>query len=72
MSTDTHTLAEQARHMGYRTSEQIINRLERFLIKNEAYLARHKARGTHTSHDDTLAEDCCVIGLCIQLLQEAT
>jgi hypothetical protein len=40
MTTDTHTLAEQARRMGYRTSEQIINRLSRMIVRNEAYLAR--------------------------------
>ena len=72
MSTDTHTLAEQARRMGYRSSEQIINRLERMIIRNEAYLARRATRGTHTSHDDTTAEDMTVIALCCELLKEAS
>jgi hypothetical protein len=69
MTTDTHILAEQARRMGYRTSEQIINRLERMIIRNGSYLARRSARGTHTSHDDTTAEDMAVIALVIELLE---
>jgi hypothetical protein len=72
MSTDTHTLAEQARRMGYRSSEQIINRLERMIVRNEAYLSRRAARGTHTPTDDAIAEDCAVAALVIELLQEAT
>jgi hypothetical protein len=69
MSNDIHTLAEQARRMGYRTSEQIINRLERMIVRNAAYLARRSARGTHTSHDDTTAEDMAVVALIIEILE---
>ena len=71
MSTDIHTLAEQARRMGYRTSEQVINRLERMIARNEAYLSRRAARGTHTPTDDAIAEDCAVAALVIELLREA-
>ena len=73
MSTDVHiqTLAEQARRLGYHTSEQIINRLERMIIRNSAYLSRRAARGTHTPTDDAIAEDCAVAALVIELLQEA-
>jgi len=69
MSTDTHTLAEQARRMGYRSSEQIINRLERMIVRNAAYLTRRAARGTHTPTDDAIAEDCAVAALVIELLE---
>jgi hypothetical protein len=72
MATDIHALADQARRMGYRSSEQIINRLERMIIRNEAYLSRRSARGTHTPTDDAIAEDCAVAALVIELLQEAT
>jgi hypothetical protein len=71
MNTDVHTLAEQARRMGYRTSEHIINRLERMIVRNEAYLTRRAGRGTHTPTDDAIAEDCAVAALVIELLQEA-
>jgi len=72
MSTDVHiqTLAEQARRLGYHTSEQIINRLERMIIRNSAYLSRRAARGTHTPTDDAIAEDMAVCALVIELLQE--
>jgi hypothetical protein len=70
MSTDVHTLAEQARAMGYSDRKRVVNRLERFLIRNESYLKRRAARGTHTSHDDTLAEDCAVVSLVLTWLQE--
>ena len=69
MSTDIHMLADLARQLGYHTSEQIINRLERMIIRNEAYLSRRAKRGTHTSHDDTTAEDMAVIALVIELLR---
>jgi len=69
MSTDTHTLAEQARRRGYRSSEQIINRLERMIVRNEAYLSRRAAHGTHTPTDDAIAEDCAVAALVIELLE---
>jgi hypothetical protein len=71
MSTDIHTLAEQARRLGYHTSEQIINRLERMIARNESYLSRRAARGTHTPTDDAIAEDCAVAALVIEVLQEA-
>jgi len=71
MSTDVHTLAEQARRLGYRTSEQIINRLERIIARNESYLSRRASRGTRTPTDEALAEDGCVFALIIELLQEA-
>jgi len=71
VSTDVHTLAEQARRLGYRTPAQIVNRLTRMIVRNESYLSRRAARGTHTSHDDTTAEDMAVIGLVCELLQEA-
>jgi len=72
VSTDVHTLAEQARRLGYRSSEQIINRLERMIIRNESYLSRRAARGTHTGTDDAIAEDMAVCALVIQLLEETT
>ena len=72
MSTDVHTLAEQARRLGYRTPAQIAARLTRMIIRNESYLSRRAARGTHTPTDDAIAEDCAVAALVIELLQEAT
>jgi hypothetical protein len=71
MSVDIHDLAEQARAMGYRTSGQLISRLERMLIRNESYLSRRAALGRRTAYDEVLAEDCAVIGLVIQMLEEA-
>ncbi len=71
MSTDVHTRAVQARQLGYHSAEQIINRLERMIIRNESYLSRRAARGTHTPTDDAIAEDMAVCALVIQLLQEA-
>ena len=73
MSTDVRIqeLAEQARRLGYRTNEQIINRLERMIIRNESYLSRRASRGTHTPTDDSISEDMVVVALVIELLQEA-
>jgi hypothetical protein len=70
MSTDVHTLAEQARAMGYVTSEQIINRLHRMIIRNESYLKRRAARGTRTPTDEAISEDSVVAALVIELLQD--
>jgi len=47
MSTDVYTLAEQARRLGYRSSEQIINRLERMIIRNESFVPASSTRHTH-------------------------
>jgi len=73
VSTDVRIqeLAEQARRLGYRTNEQIINRLERMIIRNESYLSRRASRGTHTPTDDSISEDMVVVALVIELLQEA-
>jgi hypothetical protein len=57
--------------MGYRTSEHIVNSLERMIVRHEAYLSRRAARGTHTPTDDAIAEDCAVAALVIELLKEA-
>ncbi len=51
MSTDVHTRAVQARQLGYHSAEQIINRLERMIIRNESYLSRRAARGTRNEEN---------------------
>lgn len=67
---DIHALAEDARRLGYTSREQVINRLTRRIVRDQSYLERRKSRGTHTSHDDTTAEDAVVLALAIEMLQE--
>jgi hypothetical protein len=66
---DIDELAHSAQRLGYRNTEQVVNRLTRMIVRNKAYLQRRQSRGTHTSHDDTTAEDMAVIGLVIQVLE---
>ncbi len=69
MSTvDINELAEQAARLGFLTSEQVCRRLHRSIVRNQAYLERRRARGTHTPTDDAIAEDCACMARAIELL----
>jgi hypothetical protein len=67
-NVDFAELAQYAKQLGYRDRELIANRLARMVVRDYAYLNRRRSRGTHTSHDDTTAEDMAVIALTIKLL----
>ena len=71
VSIDIHELAAQARAMGYIQPAQIVRRLTQMIARNEAYLNRRASRGRRTAYDEVLAEDTVVIGLVIQMLEEA-
>lgn len=68
-ANDILHLAEQARSLGY-NKERAIERMKKRIIRDAYYINRRAARGTRTSHDDTLAEDVAVTALAILLLEE--
>ncbi len=63
-------LAQEARSLGYTTNERIISRLTRMLERNHSYLEYRRKSGRRTSHDETTAEDCLVLALLIEKLQQ--
>jgi hypothetical protein len=65
---DYRALAKTAQDLGYTTREMVAKRLLRKIMRDEAYLKRREARGTHTSHDDTTVEDDFVTGLAVAML----
>ena len=66
---EVEALAALARKLGYTTTDLVIHRLTRIIIRSERYTARRKKRDEQTSYDDTVAEDAAVIALAIQFLK---
>jgi hypothetical protein len=65
---DYRAMAKTAQGIGYTTRELVAKRLLRKIMRDESYLKRREARGTHTSHDDTTIEDDFVTALAVAML----
>lgn len=69
MSTDLHSLAEQAAEHGILTSEQVCKRFLLAITRSQAYLERRARRGVRTPTDEALALDCAAMARAIELLE---
>ena len=66
---EIEAMAQDAVRLGY-TPAMAIMRLKRSIGLDLSYLWRRKERGTHTSHDDRMAEEAAVKAYVIMLLEE--
>lgn len=67
-STDIKDLATIAyKQLGLSTLEAIETAVVRSVARNESYLKRRQARGTHTPTDDAILNDCALVALLLQL-----
>ena len=68
ITTDLTDLSDIAwRHLGLNTIETLEMAVTRSVARNESYLKRRAARGTHTPTDDAILNDCALMALLLSV-----